>query len=52
MSPEQLVALNQTIIEANPDVVPLISVDQEGGKVERLKGICTDLPRCQSLPLH
>lgn len=41
---EQVVALNQTIIEANRLSPPLISVDQEGGRVARLRGICTDLP--------
>ena len=40
----QVVALNSAIIEANQDWAPLISVDQEGGRVARLKGICTDLP--------
>lgn len=40
----QVVELNQTIIKANPINPPLISVDQEGGRVARLRGICTDLP--------
>lgn len=40
----QVIRLNQAIIEANSDYVPLLSVDQEGGRVARLFGICTDLP--------
>lgn len=41
---EQVVELNQTIINANKDCPPVLSVDQEGGRVARLRGICTDLP--------
>lgn len=40
----QVVALNQSIIETNETWPPLICVDQEGGRVARLRGICTDLP--------
>ncbi len=40
----QIVALNRSIIEANPQFPPLISVDQEGGRVARLKNICTQVP--------
>lgn len=41
---EQVVELNSSIINTNPDHPPLISVDQEGGRVARLRGICTDVP--------
>lgn len=39
----QVVALNSAIIDES-HTCPLISVDQEGGRVARLRGICTDLP--------
>jgi beta-N-acetylhexosaminidase len=40
---EQVIALNAAIINEsiNP---PLLSVDQEGGRVARLRGLCTDIP--------
>lgn len=38
----QLIALNKSIIEINSSP-PLISVDQEGGRVARLRGLGTDL---------
>jgi beta-N-acetylhexosaminidase len=42
---EQVVALNAELFELGDDDAPtLISVDQEGGRVARLRGICTDLP--------
>lgn len=41
---EQIVDLNAAIINALPDFPPLLSVDQEGGRVARLRGICTDIP--------
>lgn len=41
---EQVVALNGSIINENITQAPLISVDQEGGRVARLRGICTDIP--------
>jgi beta-N-acetylhexosaminidase len=41
---QQVVALNSSIIDLNPEFPPLLSVDQEGGRVARLRGICTDLP--------
>jgi beta-N-acetylhexosaminidase len=41
---EQVVALNASIIKTARNFPPLISVDQEGGRVARLRGICTDLP--------
>lgn len=40
---EQVIALNSAILKANP-TAPIISVDQEGGRVARLRGICTDIP--------
>lgn len=41
---EQVVELNTSIIEANPAHTPLLSIDQEGGRVARLRGLTTDLP--------
>lgn len=41
---EQLVALNAEITTINPLHPPLISVDQEGGRVARLRGIASDVP--------
>lgn len=41
---EQTIRLNKMLIEINNSYPPLISVDQEGGRVARLRGICTDLP--------
>jgi len=42
---EQVVQLNTAITNATRNSSPaLISVDQEGGRVARLKGICTDVP--------
>lgn len=38
----QVVALNQAIIQTK--AATIISVDQEGGRVARLRGICVDLP--------
>jgi len=49
---EQVIALNQSIIEANAEFPPLICVDQEGGRVARLKGICTDVPPLGQLLPH
>lgn len=43
-SMEQLLSLNKEIIESNEAYPPLISVDQEGGRVARLRGICSDMP--------
>ncbi len=40
----QVVALNSAITEANSEHPPIISVDQEGGRVARLRGICTNIP--------
>lgn len=45
---EQVVKLNQSIINANAKP-PIISVDQEGGRVARLRGIFTDVPPLLSL---
>lgn len=42
---EQVVELNRALFELGSDEHPtLVSVDQEGGRVARLRGICTDLP--------
>jgi len=47
---EQVVALNQSIVALGDEVhPPLISVDQEGGRVARLRGICTDVPSMRAL---
>ena len=45
-SPEQIIALNTAVQRARPEDSPpvFVSVDQEGGRVARLKGIATDLP--------
>jgi beta-N-acetylhexosaminidase len=45
---EQLIALNSDIINASTHV-PLISVDQEGGRVARLRGIVSDIEPLRSL---
>jgi beta-N-acetylhexosaminidase len=39
----QVLALNNSILKKSP-LAPIISVDQEGGRVARLRGICTDIP--------
>lgn len=44
----QVVLLNQAIINSHQHP-PAICVDQEGGRVARLRGICTDLPPINSL---
>ncbi|HXW60438.1 MAG TPA: beta-N-acetylhexosaminidase [Myxococcota bacterium] len=41
---EQVIALNTEIIESNAAYPPIISVDQEGGRVARLRGITCDIP--------
>jgi beta-N-acetylhexosaminidase len=42
---EQVVALNHELFALGDEDAPtLVSVDQEGGRVARLRGICTDLP--------
>lgn len=41
---KQVIALNASIINQSHHYVPLISVDQEGGRVARLRGLCTDIP--------
>lgn len=47
---EQLLFLNTEIIEAAGSAVPaLISVDQEGGPVQRLRNICTPIPPMEKL---
>jgi len=47
---EQVVALNADIVGAAPaDAPALISVDQEGGRVARLRGICTDVPAMRAV---
>lgn len=46
---EQVVRLNTEIINTNDSYAPLISVDQEGGRVARLRGICTDIAPLREL---
>jgi len=46
---DQVVRLNADITNANTHHVPIISVDQEGGRVARLRNICTDIPSMGSL---
>ncbi len=42
---EQVLALNTALIQSSPDAHPLLlSVDQEGGRVARLRDICSNLP--------
>lgn len=45
----QVIELNSSIIQTNPQHVPLLSVDQEGGRVARLRGLCTDIPPLKEL---
>lgn len=45
---QQVVELNTNIIESHAHP-PFISVDQEGGRVARLSGICTDVPPLLSM---
>jgi len=40
----QLVDLNASVINTATGFAPIISVDQEGGRVARLRDICTPLP--------
>ncbi len=44
----QVIVLNHRIISSNPKP-PLIYVDQEGGRVARLRGLTTDVPPLHSL---
>lgn len=46
---EQLIALNTSLIEANAEHPPLVCVDQEGGRVARLRNICTPWPAMATL---
>lgn len=47
---EQVVELNQAIFQCKTnEFTPLISVDQEGGRVARLKNICTHVPTMQTI---
>lgn len=46
---EQVVALNTQIVNATGDAKALISVDQEGGRVARLRDICTPVPPMREL---
>ena len=42
---EQVVALNAEVFELTRATAPaIVAVDQEGGRVARLRGICTDVP--------
>lgn len=44
-SPEQLLALNREMLRAAPPETPLlIAIDQEGGRVQRLRGPWTEWP--------
>lgn len=44
---EQVVALNTALHEAAPGTI--VSVDQEGGRVARLRGIATDVPSMRAV---
>ena len=46
----QLVFLNQKLLTLKTEQAPLISVDEEGGRVSRLREICTQIPsaRCMA----
>lgn len=47
---EQVVELNSSIVAAAGKKMPaIISVDQEGGRVQRLKDICTVIPSMEEL---
>ena len=46
---EQIIQLNTEITNAHATHVPLISVDQEGGRVARLKNIATEIPPLATL---
>jgi beta-N-acetylhexosaminidase len=46
---EQVIELNASIINAQINRPPIICVDQEGGRVARLRGICTDIPPLKEL---
>lgn len=47
---EQVVALNAALCElGSPEMPMLIGVDQEGGRVARLRDICTPIPSMRSL---
>jgi beta-N-acetylhexosaminidase len=47
---EQVVDLNRSVIELSKLEMPhLVSVDQEGGRVARLRGICTDFPSMRAV---
>lgn len=41
---EEVLDLNKGLISINLKNPPFITVDQEGGRVARLRGICTDIP--------
>jgi len=46
---EQVIELNSQIVNACKDAPGLISVDQEGGRVARLRDICTPVPSMREL---
>jgi beta-N-acetylhexosaminidase len=47
---EQVVALNTSLFELGKGATPLmVSVDQEGGRVARLRGIMTDVPSMRAV---
>lgn len=47
-SPAQVADLNARVRDAL-GIIPLISIDQEGGRVDRLKAICSPMPAAQLL---
>src|SRR5687767_12109063 len=47
---EQVVALNAELFELGRGrTPPIVSTDQEGGRVARLRGICSDLPPMRAI---
>ncbi|MCL5276578.1 MAG: hypothetical protein M1517_02160, partial [Deltaproteobacteria bacterium] len=47
-APEQILALNKQLLRADGDFVPVIAVDHEGGRVQRLKHPFTHLPSART----
>ncbi len=43
-TPEQVASLNAEVYAACPDRLPMVSVDQEGGRVQRIKDPATRIP--------